>query len=517
MSLNKEILKHTSIYSFATIVGKLIGFLFLPFYASMFKTTGYGVIGMVEASVDLLAILFTYTIQQALSRFYFDKSVSTPKHVVSTSLSLAGGLFLVVAPLIFALGNPLSLVLTGETSHYWVCTLLLCGFFIDMAGNIGGTYLLITQRSILYSTLSLIKLFTAIILNIVFIIVLRYGILGVALSSIICSILNSTILVSIAMKNCGLHFDISIAKKMLRYSMPLVPGNLVSYFARQAERLIIRYNNGLSLVGVLEMGYKWAPLLNLLFVFPFNQYWNPKRLSIAENEDDARAIIGNTFTKFAMVLFFIALILSVNVRSIIQILSPPEFWGCANIASIEILTTTFAAMYTQLNFGFYFNKKTGLYSLIQSITAVIKIGLSFFFIKNWGINGAAFSACVMSFIMLIVATTISQRLYKLEINYGKLIMTFTICIGLYFAAILPEFHLPVVQLPTLSLLNISPGNKYLFKIMDIIVNRQQYLFRMGINTLIALLYIPILFIAIPETRVLLRKLLKNKLQLKTGF
>ena len=40
MSLVRNILKHSMVYSIANVLGRLVGFIMLPFYAHIFETEG---------------------------------------------------------------------------------------------------------------------------------------------------------------------------------------------------------------------------------------------------------------------------------------------------------------------------------------------------------------------------------------------------------------------------------------------------------------------------------------------
>lgn len=510
MNLNKEILKHTSIYSFALILSKIISFVLLPFYAGIFKTSGYGVLGMLEASGDLLAIFVWHTVINALSRFYFDKTIKNNKLVVSTALWVAWGVMLVLTLVLLLTGGHVSKILTGSTDYRWVCTISFFAVFTEITSQVGGTYLMMTHRSITYSTVGVLRMVFGISLNIVLIIVLRMGLIGVVVTSALSSMISAIVFNWIAIKNCGLGFDTLLLKKMMAYSVPLIPGNIISFLSRQAERFLIRYTGGLSLLGILEMGYKWAPLMVFLVVNPFFQYWDPKRLDLAENDPNAGRILGDILTKFATVIFFITLLFANNVRAIIHILTPSDFWKASNIATVEILSAAITAIFLHLNFAFYFKKKTGQYSLIVSIISAVKIGLSFVIIKTWGINGAAVSACVSATIQLIVCTIIGQRLFKIWIEYRKLFTLFVVGTCLYFVTFLP----PVQSLVSLlaSCINIHtilansinlsalPDNKYILKLTSLIMARQQYVWQMAVNSLIALLYLPFAYAVIPETR-----------------
>lgn len=500
--LNRELLKHTSIYSAATILGKAVGFLFLPVYASYFSTSGFGALGMLEGATDLLFVLFSYTITSSVSRFYFDKSLNEPKAVISTALWVALVALVTILPLVVLFGRPLSSLLLGDTSYYWVLVFSFAGLLAEITAQVGATHAMITNRSLLFSVVSTAKLLLGIALNVVLVIVLEVGVIGVILSGLICSVLSSIVFNVIAVRDCGGRFDMTVLRRMAEFGLPLVPGNLISYLSRQVERFIVRFAGGLDVVGILEMGYKWAPLLNLLVVHPFFQYWNPKRLDLAEHTDDAPEVLGSMVTKFAVVMMFCALVLAVNVREIIQILTPEQFWPSHTVATVEILTVVLNAFFTHLHFGLFFRKKTGEYSFIISSVSIAKIAVSFLFIQLWGIKGAALSACLAAAVQLVWATIASQRLYRLVLEYRKLVLIGGISLLLYLVSELPLVRMlaglaPVFDVAPPRILEQIP---LVAKGWVTLVERQSFAVEAGVSTAIALLYVPLVLWLIPSTR-----------------
>ncbi|MDO9172067.1 MAG: hypothetical protein Q7W29_09570, partial [bacterium] len=66
MTTTRSTFKHAWVYTLAAVTGKMISFFLLPFYAHVLQDVGYGVIGMIEASLAFLFTLMSYGVQSAV-------------------------------------------------------------------------------------------------------------------------------------------------------------------------------------------------------------------------------------------------------------------------------------------------------------------------------------------------------------------------------------------------------------------------------------------------------------------
>ena len=454
MGTTKETFKHAAIYSLAAILGKMVSFFMLPFYAHILRDIGYGIIGMVDISLSFLMSLLAYGIQGGIIRFYHDEPEPNKPRVVSTGMLLAGGATLVLIGVFMLLSRPLSHLLLGDSSHAGLLCLALGAFFFDLTGQAAAAILIIRQRSVHFSVLGLVRLFVGLSLNIYLIIILKLGLLGYFLSALITAALSGSAFVIITIRSCGLTFDRRIARQLVAFQLPLVPGTLISFVSRQVERILVRFQIGLETVGIMEMGYKFPLLLSMLISGPFMRSWNTKRTEIAE-QPEAPERIGRMFTYFLFLVTTAGLVLAVNIRGILQILTPPEFWPAYRIALIEIITMIMEGSYFHLNFGLYYAKATKTMAVIRGTTSIVKVGLAFIFIALWGFYGAAFSACITTAIMLVWGASKAQARYRLMLEYRKIACMIVSAVAIFL--ILDRSDLSRLALVQLLQQDIFPG------------------------------------------------------------
>lgn len=415
------------------MLGKAVGFLMLPFYAHALGDTGYGVIGLVDASLNFLTSLLSYGIAGGILRFYHEEALARKGAVVSTAVLL---LWLVGTPLVLvlcALGPHLSWVLLSSGDHAFILALALAGFLVDTTSQAAAAYLVIRQRSVLFSVLNLVKLGVGLTLNILFIVVWNWGLLGFFTSSLVSACVAGAFFHWTALHNCGLRFDRAIARRIILFELPMVPGHMVSFASRQAERLLLRFLIGIKSVGILEMAYKFPTLIPMLITEPFFRSWQTKRTETAE-EPDAPAVMGRVFVQYSFILLGATTLLAATVKEVIVLLTPPEFWAAGSIARIEILTNLVLGIYYYVFFGLFYTKRTGTISFIRSCTAIGKIPLSVLLIWCWGLRGAAYSALAAAVLQTLWAGLLSQRAYPIVFEWRKLCLMAALAGGTFVLA-----------------------------------------------------------------------------------
>ena len=420
MSLKRQAIRHSAIYSVSNLLGRLVGFIMLPFYARIFETQGYGIIALVDSSIGLLSIAFSTGVHQALLKTYHEEPEDRKYLVVGTAICTIWGLSLMCIPLP-ALASPWIGALVLDDARLWPLIVMgLLTFVIDMGGRSASAFLIIRQQSVLYSLVNLIQLVIGITLNIYLVIYLRVGIIGIFISSLITVSIGAIIFHVKAIQSYGLHYDVAIRKKITRFWFPLIPGELSAYVGRQAERYIVKFVVGLNGVGILEMAYKFPPLLNILVTFPFLRAWQTKCMEIGEHPDGPREI-ATMFTYYIFLICWGAVFLAANISTVLKLMTPPEFWPAARIAQVDIATTIIFSASTYLLFGLLYTKQTKVISSIRAVMAIGRVIFSFAFITFFGLTGAVYSALFMETVFLIWSFKLSQRAYTLPLEYLKIV------------------------------------------------------------------------------------------------
>jgi O-antigen/teichoic acid export membrane protein len=418
--LVRETFKHAAVYSGAGVLGRMISFFMLPFYAHILRDVGYGVIGMIDASLVLLASLFAYSFHTAVLRIYHEEPDPQRKPaVVTTGTAMVAGLVLALSLLAAVFSRPLSDLLLGTPRFWHLICLALGTFCLDMVGQTAQTILVIKRRSMAYSLIGIMRLIVGLGLNILLVVILRWDLLGFFLSGLIVALVSLVVSLALLVKACGTGFDREHMRRLLAYQLPLIPGSIATFFSRQIERVIVRFQIDLSSLGVLEMGYKFPSLIAVLIVGPFLRSWSTQRLEIAD-QPAAPERIGQVFTYFLYLCLFAGLLLAVNIRTVLWLLTPPEFWGAYSIARIQTLQAIVHGVGQHLTFGLIYAKRTKIMARLAMVTAAVKVAISYVLISHWGLHGAAWSSLIGAAIYTGWGFLLAQPCYRLRMEWRKI-------------------------------------------------------------------------------------------------
>ena len=322
LSLTRQTFRHTAVYSIGNMLSRLIGFVMLPFYANVFEAQGYGVIALIDASLGLLVIAFSGGFQNAIIRIYHEEGAPRGGIVVGTAIAITGALAGAVIVLPWAFSTPLSRILLGSVDYADLLQLSLLSFAIDVVGQSASAYLVIRQQSIIYSAIGLLRLFVALGLNIWLVFGVGMGLKGVFVSTLVASSVSTALFLVVASRNGKLGLDRKVARKIADYQLPILPGDLIAFASRQTERYLVRFLIDIRAAGILEMAYKFPPLINMLVTIPFLKAWNTKCIELAETDAGASVAIGAMFTKFYLTLVVFGVLLAVGVGDVLKFSHP---------------------------------------------------------------------------------------------------------------------------------------------------------------------------------------------------
>lgn len=501
MGLGLNIFKHTTIYSMAALLGKLTSFIMLPFYAHIFETVGYGIIAMLDITIGVFSLVFAGNVQTAIMRIYYEQDDDNKKSLVlGTGVWLVWiiGISIVAFPIIYS--TNISKFLFGNPDYYLLIRLAILSFIFDVASQSASTILIIKQKSSLFSLIELIRLVINLSLNIFFVVIIQIGLTGIFISSLITAFLGCFILHILLIKQYKLRFDRQLANSLFKYQLPLLPGEIISFCGRQMERVMVRLLIGLEGMGVLEMGYKFPPLLNIFITNPFHRAWRAKSIELAEQVNGA-FIISKMFTRYFFFMVFLGLILSVTIQNILELLTPNSFWQAGRIAQIEILTTILAGCTTYISFGILYRKQTYIISVVRIILTPTKIFMGFILISTWGLQGAAYSALIIEIATLIWITIKAQKLYKLPFEYYKIAIIITSAFILFlslnifnyfefgFTAYMREFWFsPIINFLQTTQLGMWESGQFLLTIQS----KQNQIISLFLNTVFSMTFLVLL-------------------------
>jgi O-antigen/teichoic acid export membrane protein len=405
----------------------------LPIYARFLRGEGYGIIGMIDVVLSVLAVFIGHGFSIAMTRYYFqENSENKRKILISTNLITMFALITLVSSPALFLNNIVAEIAFGRDGLGLYIILAVCSFIFTTSGANAGNYILIKRKAFLFSAFSIAGLIMSLVLHVYFIVILRLGVLGYLYAGLICSILLSAAKHIYVFLSVGVQYNINDSLEFLKFSLPLVPGLISNFLRNNVSRIIIRSHMGLSELGAFEMLFKFATLIGVFITEPFSKSWGPKRMEICDYENGP-FLISRMFTLQLYIMLFLGLILALEIPLLLKILLPKEFWLGGYIALFAVMSRILIASYTHFQFPLVYAKVTYKISIIQFISAFLSILLNLYFIKNYKILGAFIAACIVGIFQCVLAYILSYRYYKIPFQWKNIIALISISLITFFS------------------------------------------------------------------------------------
>src|SRR5690554_206996 len=401
----RSLYKATFFYFMGNILTRFSGFILIPLYTNILSTSEYGNYGLLMAVYAILNVLYQAGLFQGFIKFFYDKGTD-PSRVVSTTLNTIILFGFVVALLLSIFYRPLA-VLTGISID--LSSLLLIIFWLILFDTLAyfGLHFLKTKKMARHAvSYSLITAVANLILNIIFLVVLRLNILGILLAQG----LSNLLLLSLTFRHVRRYYllliDWTLLRKLFSFSLPLVIAGFFGIMMSVADRFIIDYFMDRSEVGLYSLAYKLGLLMNV-FVIAFRTAYLPHFLSIGKPDPGSRiereTLISElrlTLIKFIglISILFLAVVILLQYLFKIEIagffLINPDYIKAAYIVPFILLAYAFNGLAAFFSLAPYMSGKSFHFVITDVIGFTVNITLNFLLIPHYGIMGAALATLV---------------------------------------------------------------------------------------------------------------------------
>lgn len=416
MSREKQLLKNTLIVAIGQFCTKLITFFMLPFYTAYLSTTEYGIVDLFQTIIQLIIPLVFLQFDQAIFRFLIDirKNEKNIKTLIST-------VFLTV--LIITFGYTILFIFISFFINNDYKFFLLFNVIFTMFSNL----LLQTCRGLgdntTYSKGSIVTGAGTVILNVLFIAVLKFGVYGMLSATLIANFL-CCVYVFVKMKLFNYislkKYSKKILKELLKYSIPLVPNQLSWWIVTVSDRTIITMILGVAINGIYSAVNKFSTIIITLFNV-FNLTWS-ESASLHFNDEDSSIFFNNVLDSCLRLFTCLCLSLIACMPFVFGFLIVGKEYASGYYqVPILLLSTLFNILVALFGSIYVALKKSKEVAKTSFFAAVINIVVNLLLIKNIGLYAASLSTLAGYLSMTIYRYIDVQKYIKIRFNYNFII------------------------------------------------------------------------------------------------
>ena len=410
MNEKKRLIKNTGIIAIGNLSTKLVSFFLLPLYTALLSTEEYGTFDYILSIATFCVPFVSVLMDESIFRFLIDcKTEKEKKKVISTSVAVV-----FVGMICFTIvGIPIMNFLKYNYTYYAVIYILLnviCGMLSALLRGIGRTDQFAVFNFLLGSS--------QIILNVFFIAIMHWGLVGMLLASIIAQLLIVIIFIFkihiwkyISLK----EIDSNLTKKMITYSLPLIPNKVSWTIINLSDRIILMNVVGSSATGLYAVSYKFPNLMDTVYGF-FYQSW--KESSARVLGDESQNDFYNSVYKY-LKNFMFALVLGMTafMPLVFHVLINKSYYNAIYYVPILLMATYFANISGFYGGVFTAYKDTKIMVTTTVAAAIINLAINLFLIKWIGIYAAALSTLIANLAVYIYRKRKVKRYIELNENW----------------------------------------------------------------------------------------------------
>lgn len=430
MGKKRELAKNTLIILIGKICTQFISFILLPLYTSVLNTEEYGVVDLVTTYVSLILTIATLQIAAAALLFLIkarNKDKKESNEVISTTFAITFVLMSITV-FVYLIVN----CFIDINYSIYILFLLVVGIWVDvilqvtrgLGDNVG------------YSIGSVISGGLTVILNVLFLVVLKIGVPGMFLASIMANLTTSVFLFfreKIYKYLSIKYINSKLLKELLKYSLPLVPNGLMWWILNVSDRVILSTFIGVSANGIYAVANKFPNVITNVFNV-FRLSWN-ESATLHIDDEDASDFFSSTLRDVFNLFSSVCLCVIAGMFIIFPIMVNERYNDAYNYIPIlavatvfNILVSFFAVIYTSKKLSKEV-AKTSMYS------ALINLLVNLCLVKYIGIYAAAISTLVAFGVMSIYRYFDVQKYIKIKFDKSVLLLTiiaYLICIIIYY-------------------------------------------------------------------------------------
>ncbi|MEO8210075.1 MAG: oligosaccharide flippase family protein [bacterium] len=425
----KKLFNQTIIYGIGLIVSKTINFILLPLYTNFFSSEELGLYNLVYSIWAFSMVFYSVGLETSFLKFFIERNNKDSKTDVYSSTLIGTAITsLFFSAILFILSFYLPYWLSFSNPEKGVRLIQLVSFVMlfDLLYRFPLLLLRCELRAKMFIFISNLFFISNLLLNIFFIIILKYNVEAIFYSYLISSIIALVCGLFVTKDFIEIKFDSYIFKKMVILGSNFILMGFFLIVIEQSDRFFLNYFYDESVVGIYSTCYRLGSIL-LLAIMAFKLSWTPYFLNIAK-DSKSKVHIAKIFTYFIftgllMFLFFFLFlddIVRLNIFGF-EIINR-NFWSGLKIVPAILLSFFFWGLYLNFSVIPLFTEKPVYLIWITLAGCLLNLALNFILIPRYEILGAAFATLISYIFMFVVLYFVSQKFYFIRYEWKKIFM-----------------------------------------------------------------------------------------------
>lgn len=412
----KAFFKDFMIYGLASVISKIAAVLLMPVYTSILSREEYGAMAMLVSIKGIIDIVSNLNIHSGIARDYYEKNVDR-KVLVSTGFWSILVLSVSIMTIMILTRNFWKETVLGL--HGYAASFILLLMTIP-TGSLVSYFSILTRfkkKPVLFSTGMIISLIIQLSIAIYTIVVLRIGITGFFIATLVADIFSIIYFSALNKEYISFSFNIAYLKRALIFSVPLLPAILAGWVDTSLGQIIVGKYGSLTDLGVYSVALQLASVFTLIST-ALNNVWSP---FLYENyaKEGFQKEVERLFLAFIFILSTVSCGVSLLSKEIILLLSNPGYLNAAVYLTLLCIPMSIYLLFPMASSGISISRDTKYTSIAYISGSICNVILLIILLPSIQILALPVSLGVSRFVSYFFMSIVTKKKGLLELpnNY----------------------------------------------------------------------------------------------------
>jgi len=270
----------------------------------------------------------------------------------------------------------------------------------------------------------------------IYLIVLKgFKIDGVLYSQLAGELVQMVIVLPRILREVKLRIEYSIINDSIKFGFPLIFSAMAINLLNGSDRFIIKFFSGDTELGLYELGYKVAGVINMFMIMPFGLTVMPLAYRLYKQEGD-KEYYKKLKTYVAFFLVWGGFALSLFGKELIELFARQEsYYPAYTVVPLIVFAYILYGISMISYFGMYLTGNNKYIAYITLLCAGLNIGLNFWLVPVYGMVGAAINTVIAYAVLDLLSNIASNRYYKINYEHLKILRLYIIGILIFLSSV----------------------------------------------------------------------------------
>lgn len=447
MSHQSQLVKNTVIIAIGKLSTQILSYILLPLYTAKMSTSEYGIFDFICTVSLFLCPIITLLMEESMFRFLIDaETEKQKKKIIGQTI-----IYTTIGTLVFI---PIAILILNICTDY--SPLLIFAFIAFVVSNV-----VIALSNSLARGLSQIKIYSVsnfilgaltIILTIVVLIWMPSA-EGLLIANLTANFIVSVfILKKLHLGKYIGKYNRPLMKKMVKYSIPLVPNSISWSIINMSDRIILTnlVNSGAN--GIYAMANRFPNIINVLYGY-FYTAWKETASKIIKEKNKAK-FYNSIYHDMKRLLYSITICLIAAMPFAFPIFINKNYEAAYIYIPIIMIATYYSNLSSFYGGIFTAYKDTKIMGTTTFVAAAINLIIDIILVQKFEIYAACFSTLIADLIVYFYRKVKLKRYIKLsEVKFlGPTIILILVCIAYYIKYFIDMNNIVYLLINAVSLL-----------------------------------------------------------------